>query len=198
LSFGIQAALPERHDQEETLPKGFEAWASDHAFILDWMRLDPPLGRIDLRGALHVGRETLPLLSERIQLSEIGQEALERLVALNMRAPKEEYCALLTRVAPEERTIISDRLLERAGMEKEWGVPDITWGLAVMAEADAEAATSVVDFLQNRPSEMLSPPIVPCLSSFVWGGAILDIWEKRTDLSKPLQRALMARKKGRN
>lgn len=183
-------------DGEGALPKALEPWSSDSTFVQDWLRLDPPLGKIDLRGALHVGRETLPILSERIQLSDAGMETLESLLALTIRPRKDEFTGILSRLSPDERAIIADRLFERAGLEKEWGVPKIAWALFAMAEGDAELAARVSEFIRDRPNDALQPAIVPFLISAAWGARILEEWASRPGLPTRVKRAIEANQKG--
>jgi len=176
--------------------EGFEVWSADKAFVTEWMRLDPPLGEVDLRGALHVGRETLPLLSEQDRVSIEAQDVLKDLLALRMRCP-EDLSSRLGRLLPDERAFVMDKLLQRASTESEWGTPDILWSLMAAATADSDLAKRLVVFLAGRSSESLKPQIVLRIADQDWAKEVLGEWHDRADLSKPMKTMVSKRMGGR-
>jgi predicted KAP-like P-loop ATPase len=137
---------------------GFDAWKADHTFVEEWLKLDPALGDIDLRGALHVGRESLPVVTDDERVSKPAAEIAKEMMALRVKGSdhlKDRYCKLI----PDERKYVMDKLLDRAAVESHWGLPDILWGLSLAADADADAAKRLVDFLSRRQTPMLTPSI---------------------------------------
>ena len=69
----------------EPILDDFEVWKLDIPFVTEWRKLDPPLGEVDLRGALHVGRESLPIVSEEERISKGAIEIARELLALRFR-----------------------------------------------------------------------------------------------------------------
>ncbi|MCJ2054523.1 KAP family NTPase [Methylobacterium sp. J-070] len=171
---------------------GSDPWSSDKAFVTEWLRLDPPLADVDLRGVLHVGRESLPLISADDRVSKEAQDALAEIASLRMRGTadlKERF----VRLVPDERTFVMDKLLERAASESAWGTPEILWGLALVADGDVDQAKRLVVFLSNLQSSALQPPVVLRIRETAWGEEVLAEWKERSDLPETM-RKIMARK----
>lgn len=95
----------------------------DDSFFTEWLTLPPALADTDLRGALYVSREHVPLITPEDRLSS---EAAELLTALlqhpEMAASLKERLVAVPRT---EMTVIMDRLLDRARQEQAWGVPAV-------------------------------------------------------------------------
>ena len=91
----------------------------DDSFFTEWLTLPPALADTDLRGALYVSREHVPLITPEDRLSS---EAAELLTALlqhpEMAASLKERLVAVPRV---EMSVIMDRLLDRAGMGGAFG-----------------------------------------------------------------------------
>ena len=186
----------ERHIREggELPTEGFEAWIADKAFVAEWLKLDPPLGGTNLRGALHVGRESQPFLSADEKISQDARDVTAEALALRVKH-QAELKERFARLIPDERKFVMDKLLEAAAPEQSWGTPSILFGLALAADADLDQAKRLVVFLQNIPSTALTPPIVLRISTTDWGKEVIAEWSAREDLPDPLRRHL-SRSKG--
>ena len=174
--------------------EGMDLWLADKAFVLDWLKLDPPLGKIDLRGALHVGRESQPMVSADDRISQDARDLLAATMALKIK-PQPELKERLAKLVPDERTFIMDKLLERAASEQSWGTPSILWGLALVAEADSDQAKRLVVFFGTVQSSILAPSVVLRLSSTDWGKQVISEWRMRDDLPEPMRKHLSAKAK---
>lgn len=177
----------------EEVPEDKDAWSADRAFVTDWLKLDPPLADVDLRGALHVGRESLPLVSADDRVSKEAQDVLNEAVSLRLKASA-DLKARFGRLVPDERSFIVDKLLERAASESEWGTPDILWGLAMSADADADAAKRLVVFLTGLDSAALKAPLVPRIRDTTWGLEVISEWRSREDLPDSMVKVMAPRK----
>ncbi|MBK3404193.1 hypothetical protein H0176_22305 [Methylorubrum populi] len=175
------------------LPEDKDAWSADRTFVTEWLKLDPPLAEADLRGAIHVGRESLPIISADDRVSKEAQDILAEAVSLRLK-PTADLRARFVRLIPDEKTFVVGKLLERGASEAEWGTPDILWGLAMAAEADPDAAKRLVVFLSNLDSAALRPPIVPRIRDTAWGGEVMAEWRGRSDMSEQMKRVLAPRK----
>ena len=169
-------------DGGELPSEGFEAWSSDKVFVTEWLQLDPLFGNLDLRGALHVGRETLPLVSASDRVSPEAQEVTKGLLALSV-ACQPDLRARFKALAPDERTFVMDKLLARAANEPSWGIPKILYGLSAVAEEDSDQAKRLIVFLSTRQATLIKPSILPRIRETVWGKAVMDEWLRRDDLS---------------
>ena len=175
------------------LPEDKDPWSADRTFVMEWLRLDPPLADVDLRGAIHVGRESLPILSADDRVSKEAQAILSEAISLRLKASV-DLRARFGRLVPDERTFIVGKLLERAASESEWGTPDILWGLSMVADTDLDAAKRIVIFLSNLDSAALRPPVVLRIRETAWGQEVVAEWRRRQDLSDPMTKIMAPRK----
>ena len=88
----------------------------DDSFFTEWLTLPPALADTDLRGALYVSREHVPLITPEDRLSSEAAELLTALVQHpEMAASLKERLVALPRV---EMSVIMDRLLDRAALRQ--------------------------------------------------------------------------------
>lgn len=163
----------------------------DDPFVLEWLTLPPRIASRDLRGVLYVSREHAPLISPQDRLSS---EAAELLTALlqhpDMAANLKDR---LSKVPRTETTVIMDRLLDRARQEQEWGVPPILEACLVTAGADPVQGSRVAAFLSERPVAQIKASIVPKISDQPWATSVFEKWDKSTELSDPVKKAIKQR-----
>jgi predicted KAP-like P-loop ATPase len=174
--------------------EGFDAWKADHAFVSEWLTLDPALADVDLRGALHVGRESLPIVSDDERVSKAATEIAKEMMALRLKG-SDGLKGRFVKLVPDERKYVMDKLLERAAVESSWGTPDILWGLSLAADADADAAKRLIGFLCHRQTSALNPPIVVRIRGAEWGKEVTEEWAQRPNLPSPLKKVLDLRPK---
>ncbi|MCQ1779415.1 KAP family P-loop domain protein [Neorhizobium galegae] len=166
-------------------------WKEDTKLIEEWLKLSPDLGGQDLRGALHVGRESAPIIAAESKLSKNAATLLTELLALKVAAGAAVKTQFGT-VAPDERGLIMTNLLDKASAEAEWGTPPILYGLAAIAEADKVQADRLIVFFGNVSSSAIKTGLIPRLGTTEWGKAVLIGLGKRKDLSDPVSRAVGA------
>lgn len=172
--------------------EGYDGWQSDKSFVTDWLRLDPPLENVDLRGAFHVGRESLPILAVDDRVSPEARSVTEELLALRLEGDQ----GLKTRFAQlqaEDRKFAMEKLLQKASAEAGWGPGDGFFGLALAADGDADLATKLVDFLGDLAASELKPALIPRVRARAWGGRVVELWGEREDLSREFKRMLNTR-----
>jgi predicted KAP-like P-loop ATPase len=180
---------------DELPAEGFDAWQSDKAFVSDWLKLDPPLENVDLRGALHVGRESLPILSIDDRVSLEARSITEELLALRLEGA-EDLKGRFGRLQAEDRAFVMEKLLGKARSEPDWGTGDGLHGLSLVAGADTELAKQLVDFLADLSPPSLKPPLIPRVRSRPWGAELIEHWNERPDILPEFRRMLNT-KKGR-
>ncbi|MEG0241348.1 MAG: P-loop NTPase fold protein [Pseudomonas sp.] len=164
-------------DWEDHIDKGKNLALSqpwDQPFVKEWLALPPALADKDLRGAIYVSREHAPIITDEDRLSSEAAELLTALLEMPEMAPqlKERLGAL----APVEINVVMDRLLDKAGGEQEWGVPDILEALLVVARLDAQQGLRLAAFLKERPPAQIQAGIVPKLSDEAWANSVCDFW----------------------
>ncbi len=164
-----------------------ESW--DDPFVYEWLTLPPRVADLDLRGVLYVSREHAPLITPEDRLSSESADVLSALLQHPEMA--ESVRPRVASIAPGERSIIVDRLLERARQEQEWGVPGILDALLVVAGTDLAQGARVAAFLSDRPPSQIKPSIVPKISDQPWAAGVFGKWND-AGVSATVKRAIKA------
>lgn len=177
-------------DWEDHIDKGKNLALSqpwDQPFVKEWLALPPALADKDLRGAIYVSREHAPIITDEDRLSSEAAELLTALLEMPEMAPqlKERLGAL----APVEINVVMDRLLDKAGGEQEWGVPDILEAMLVVGRLDAQQGLRLAAFLKERPPAQIQAGIVPKLSDETWAKSVCDFWLS-ADVGMPVKTAI--------
>lgn len=170
------------------------AWDDD--FVREWLALPPAIAKEDLRGALYVGREHAPLITDADRLSS---EAADMLAAL-LESPAEAD-ALGERLRALQRAelgIIMDRLLARARQEQTWGAPPILQACITVADVDPSQGATLAGFLIERPSAQIEPSIVPKIASLPWAADVLNHWSNAAEVAGPVKKAIESQVKNGN
>ena len=162
-----------------------EPWADP--FVNEWLLLPPRVANLDLRGVLYVSREHAPLITPEDQLSSESAEVLAALLQHPEMATS--VMAQVTKIAPSERSIIMDRLLDRARQEQEWGAPPILDALIVVGSTDPAQGQRLAGFLSERPAAQIKASIVPKISDQPWASNIFKRWSEG-DVSAPVKKAI--------
>jgi predicted KAP-like P-loop ATPase len=176
---------------EEKVTKGEdvsrdELWAGD--FVSEWLAMAPRLGDKDLRGALYVSKEHLPLISPEDRLSSEAADILKALLTQpSMARSLKQKIETLNK---PELPIMMDRLLDKARQEQEWGAPDILIACLAIAEADGmQSLDKLKSFLLKLPPSQIKPSIVPRIKDLPWSESIFDQW-KKAGVSAPVKKAI--------
>lgn len=162
----------------------------DDPFVEEWLTLSPRVADLDLRGVLYVSREHAPLITPEDRLSSDSAEVLGALLQHPDMA--ESLKSRISGITPAEKSIIMDRLLERARQEQEWGVPGILDALLAVSEADPAQGARLAAFLTDRPPSQIKPSIVPKISDQPWSTAVYRKWNE-SNVSATVKRAVKSR-----
>lgn len=176
-----------------------QPWVDDKAFVEDWLRMDPALGGKDLRGALHVGKESITPKAEAMSLSSAGSALIGELLAIRNRPPnRDELVTKFSNLPKDEQDFILTRLIARARTESVWGTPTVFWALSIIAECDQSQTIKVVSFFESIEGNKLEPSLASRLNEFKWGREILTKYERRQDISKEFAAAAKIFKVGKS
>ncbi len=166
-----------------------ERWAT--GFAKEWLALPPRLADIDMRGALYVSREHLPILTVEDGMSSTAAELLNAL-----KEHPGEAAALTDRLETltgTEQVRIFDRLLDIARPIEEWGVPEILEALLVMVQIVPSLSGSLAGFLGGRPAAQIQPDLIPRLSGQAWASDLIKSWSTSPDIEAPVKAAITNR-----
>ena len=160
---------------------------NNDSFFEEWLALPPMLADKDLRGALYVSREHMPLITPEDRLSS---EAAKLLTAL-LQSPEmaRSLKDRLGDIPPVEISVIMDRLLDEARREQKWGVPPVLEACLVVGEAAPQQGLRLAGFLGERPASQIQPNIVPKIGDQTWAESVFDKWEQES-VSQPVKNAI--------
>lgn len=171
-----------------------EQWST--GFPREWLCLPPKLGHLDMRGALYVSREHLPVITADDGLSSTAAEVLTALLDHPGQASAlvEDLKALSL---PEHQAML-DKLLDRARQEEQWGVPEILEALLVLTRLAPTLAGQLSGFLGQRPAMQIAPNIVPKINDEAWSAELFARWKADPEVSPPVKLAIEKRAKRGN
>jgi len=163
-------------------------WKSD--FVRDWLALAPSFADLDLRPAMYVSREHLPLITPADQMSSESAALLAAL--LDAKQVLDPLVTQVRQLSNAQSQQIMERLLARARQEQQWGTPQILYGCLTVAAAQQEQGQRLADFLAGIPGQQLTAAIVPLIADKPWGKIVLKKWSTQTGISGPVRNAIDA------
>lgn len=192
------AAIERAAREGEPLPNQTPgSWKADEDFLVDWLSLDPPLGSLDLRGALHVGRESVPIINASERLTKDAAAVLRSLVALRLDASA-KLVDQIKALSATDRDAVMGRLIGLAATETQWGTPNILRALIAVADNDSEQGKRLAGFFRGVPGRSLTAAIAQRLASKPWAEEVLDAWKASPDVDMRVKRSIEgARGKGK-
>lgn len=139
-------------------PKTWTDNPTTKAFIAQWAQLEPRLGGIDLRAAIYLSRETMPIGAYVVGLSPYGREALNALIEMkNTSSPAAE--ALLETLPREEQVPVMEGLISQLRQASDWTRrPKGFSGACLLARHSADAASILIRYLQEL-QQGTKPPV---------------------------------------
>ena len=148
-------------------------------FEKDWLALSPALNDTDLRPAVYVSREHMPIITKADRLTSDGAKSLEALMTLRGAAP----APLIEKLKPlgrRELGMILDHVLTRAKQVQIWAPNPNLYALLAIAAAEPTLGESVCRFLIDIPPAQLRAPLVPLLKDKPWALPALKHWYAQT------------------
>ena len=185
---GIVAFLD---DLETALSKGNDLDLPDDSwkdkFIIEWLKLDPKLGKTDLRPLLYLSRERLLALAA---YDELSKEAIEILSALNKVENDivQDIVARIRLLGEIEAEKVLNRII-RIGRTNQWEIKTLVACLHV-TEAYPNLGSLLVSPLKDIPSKTRKPAFIPHLRDKPWAVELLSDWEKDSLTPKQVSNAI--------
>ena len=171
---------------EELTDVPSSTWSSD--FFKEWLAMPPYLADVDMRPAVYVSRDRLPLITAADQLSSDAAEILAALLEV-----KQATHTLKPRIAAlsrRETGVLMERLLARARQVQEWGNPPILYACLAVADADPEQGKALAVFLGELSVKQLRPAIVPLIGERPWAAGVFNKWKADNDTLGPVKKAI--------
>ncbi|MCP5127483.1 MAG: KAP family P-loop domain protein [Gammaproteobacteria bacterium] len=129
-----------------------EAWTNNpttKSFIIEWTRLEPKLSGVDLRAAIYLSRETMPIGTYVVGLSPVGREVLNVLVEMkSITSPTAENH--LNNLPLEEQIPVMEGVISHLRQVSDWSrQPKGFAGALRLARHSSNAAKILIRFLQD-------------------------------------------------
>lgn len=132
------------------LPSGSpKSWDKNSDFIKKWSKLKPELQGIDLRAAVYLSRETMPIGVYAIGLSPSAREALETLVKTeNISSPAANDA--LKMLPAGEQVPVMEGLINHLRQVSDWNKRPVGFaGACLLADSSPEAAKFLSRYIHN-------------------------------------------------
>lgn len=141
------------------LPESWSKNSTTKSFVIDWGKLVPSLKEVDLRGALYLSRETMPLGAYIAGLSPQGREALQALARTTIiNSPTAQ--GVVSSLALKEQVLVMEGLITHFRQISDWNnQPPGFAGACLLAQHSSEAGVLLrrfVNVMNGRPIWMTS------------------------------------------
>jgi predicted KAP-like P-loop ATPase len=145
-----------------------EAWHNHMDFIRDWAGLEPKLAGVDLRPAVYLARETVPL---RLAGSSLTPAALKAVEALRNASTVSSVTArkALEGIDVSEHGLIMDRLIAEMRRNGEWFRARSDFrGAIILADVAPSTGIALMRFISSLPFERMPPWIGTLVRDKPW------------------------------
>lgn len=143
-------------------------WAKHLGFLQEWSLLDPRLAGVDLRPAVYLARETVPLQISRSASSPVVIQAVETLMkvtSISSQAGK----AVLDALGPDDGVMVMEALISEMRKDSNWARtrPDFR-GALMMAQRSPAAAQLLARFIRSLQLERQPAWMSTMLKGEIW------------------------------
>lgn len=150
---GVPVVLKKLEEGDGELPADApKTWIDNpttKSFISDWAKLEPRLSGIDLRAAIYLSRETMPIGTYVVGLSPTSRSVLDALVdTKNISSPTVEK--LLDTLPLEEQVPVMEGVISHLRRVTDWSRnPKGFAGAVLLARHSSDAAKILIRYLQE-------------------------------------------------
>lgn len=130
-------------------PKTWMDNPTTKSFISEWVQLEPKLSGVDLRAAIYLSRETMPIGAYVVGLSPAGKEVLDVLVATKSTSSPTAG-KLLDTLPLEEQIPVMEGVIGHLRQVSDWSRnPKGFSGACLLARHSSDAAKILIRYLQE-------------------------------------------------
>lgn len=162
----LEAAADEPEAFKKLCP---EAWYQKHSsFLLEWFQLEPHLAGVDLRPALYLSRETMPLRFSRTGLSAQAATTLSILQRTKTTASPSAKKAVEV-LDSVECINVMEVLIAELRKESEWNRKPVVFdGAMILAEHDFDSGKLLGEYIQSIGLGKLPPWLNVLMKKAEW------------------------------
>lgn len=179
----LESSLANGDDYKEPI----ESWKG--SFVEAWMKLDPPLGDLDLRPILNLSRTQA---SAVVRYDKLSQQALEIIEAI---AGSKDIESLIVKkisgLGKSEAEQILVRLCRKARAEQL--TTDSILRAMNVTEAFPELSGMIVALLSEIAPKARKAPLIPRLKGKPWSSQVLSKWLADENTPNPVKKAIEAK-----
>lgn len=137
--------------REELKEQAIAAWEKHLRFIEEWIQLEPKLAGIDLRPAVYLARETVPLRLSAASLSPKLRQAVENLMHTATISSKSAKDSIET-LDGAEHVVVMEQLIGEMRKNTSWDKVRADFrGALLLAKSSPDAAKIFARFLRSLP-----------------------------------------------
>lgn len=138
-------------------------------FIKEWVKLEPKLSDFDLRAAIYLSRETIPLNTYTAQLSQKNQEALSILLTTTSRTGSQNTQDAIRGLTSDEQISVMETLIEQLRKVNNWDKsPNGFVGACLLAEKSEDGARILNRFIIDLKQSVEQPWLNTALKNANW------------------------------
>lgn len=147
------------HDNEQNLSSKLSENKPIQEFIKEWVKLEPKLSDVDLRAAIYLSRETIPLNTYTAQLSQKAQDALNILLATTTRTGSQTTQNAIQQLTTDEQTSVIEALIEQLRKADNWDKsPNGFTGACLLAGNSEDGAKILNRFIVELKNKGINYP----------------------------------------
>ena len=177
-------AIARQDTSKLDLPSDFK---SD--FIADWLALEPELSGVDMRSALYISREHMPVLLKDERLSAEGAEILD--LMMNDKSLPNKAEEKMSALPKWELDLMLEKFLAHVRQEQKFTVNNMKAGLTI-SKTNNDLAVTFKNYLLQLPPVQVKPAFVANLSSTSWKEEIFSRWLGNPNVSQSIKNAIGA------
>ncbi len=138
-------------------------------FIKEWAKLEPKLSNVDLRAAIYLSRETIPLNTYTAQLSQKAQQALSILLKTTSRTGSQNTQNAIQGLTIDEQISVMENLIEQLRKVDNWDKsPNGFVGACLLAENSEDGARILNRFIIELKQSVKKPWLNTALKNGNW------------------------------
>ena len=132
---------------------------SIQTFIKEWVKLEPKLSDVNLRAAIYLSRETIPLNTYTAQLSQKAQDVLSILLVTKSRTGSQNTQNAIQRLTIDEQISVMEALIEQLRKLDNWDKsPDGFMGACLLAANSEDGAKILTRFIAELKNKDINYP----------------------------------------
>ena len=184
------AKIEETLTKDEVYQAPDKSW--DSPFILEWLKLNPKLGAVDLRPLLYLSRDRSLSLARFDEISPEGKALLEAILEAKIfMQPLVDQLKSLDEMDAER---ILTRIIRQARSDQ-WDRTRLIQAFHVPKAFPSLGAT-FVNFLNEIPADQRPAPLIPLIKDEAWAQEMLQQWSADQRSSQQVKKAIGSLKGG--